>query len=120
MNIYNWSNGKDTGWDRFVKKIGDKPVIFDEELVSTSVSNIENHLKYQGYYNSKVTDSINTKNKKTTVQYNITIGKQYTIDSTEYIIVHELRSSGDADFIRIGIDERNNRRSIIEQVIKCL
>lgn len=86
MNIYNWSNGKDTGWDRFVKKIGDKPVIFDEELVSTSVSNIENHLRYQGYYNSKVTDSINTKNKKTTVQYNITIGKQYTIDSTEYII----------------------------------
>lgn len=86
LGIYNWSNGKGNGWDRFVKKIGQPPVIFDKELVSSSVSNIENHLKFQGYYNSKVTDSIVTKNKKTDVTYFITLGKQYVIDSTEYII----------------------------------
>lgn len=86
LNIYNWSNGKENGWDRFVKKIGQAPVIFDKCLVASSVSNIENHLKYQGYYNSQVRDSIATKNKKTTVSYFITLGKQYTIDSTEYII----------------------------------
>lgn len=86
MSIYNWSNGKGNGWDRFVKKVGDEPVIFDKALVASSVSNIENHLMYQGYYNSHVTDSIITKNKKTTVLYNIIIGKQYTIDSTEYVI----------------------------------
>ena len=84
--IYNWSNGKDNGWNRFLRKIGDEPVIFDKSLVSTSVTNIENHLKFQGYYNSSVSDSIYTKNKKTTVEYNILVGKQYTIDTTEYII----------------------------------
>ena len=86
LNIYNWSNGKDNGWDRFVKKIGQAPVIFDKGLVASSVSNIENHLKYQGYYNSEVTDSIETKNKKTSVTYFIKLGKRYTIDSTKYII----------------------------------
>ena len=85
LNIYNWSNGKDNGWDRFVKKIGQEPVIFDKGLVASSVSNIENHLKYQGYYNSEVTDSIETKNKKTSVSYFIKLGKRYTIDSTKYI-----------------------------------
>ena len=86
LNIYNWSNGKDNGWNRFVKKVGQEPVIFDKELVASSVSNIENHLKYQGYYNSEVTDSIETKNKKTSVTYFIKLGKRYTIDSTKYII----------------------------------
>lgn len=86
LSIYNWSNGKDNGWDRFVKKMGQAPVIFDRDLVASSVVNIQNHLEYQGYYNSHVTDSIFTKRKKTTVHYNILLGKQYIIDSTEYII----------------------------------
>ena len=29
INIYNWQNGKDKGWDRFVEKIGQAPVVFD-------------------------------------------------------------------------------------------
>ena len=86
MSIYNWSNGKDNGWDKFVKKMGQEPVIFDNKLVSSSVENIKNHLIYQGYYNSYVTDSVITENKKTTVHYNILLGKRYTIDSTEYVI----------------------------------
>ena len=97
LNIYNWSNGKDNGWDKFVKKIGQAPVIFDKDLVSSSVSNIENHLQYQGFYNSKVSSEIETKNKKTNVSYFITLGKRYTIDSTEYVIEDETLS---ADFYK--------------------
>lgn len=86
VNIYNWSNGKDNGWDRFVKKIGQAPVVFDESLVKSSVTNIENHLIYQGYYGSIVTDSISTEKRKTTVFYNIELGKRYIIDSIKFII----------------------------------
>lgn len=86
LNIYNWSNGKDNGWDRFVKKIGQEPVIFDPSLVNSTKSNIRNHLVYEGYYDSKVTDRTITKNKKTTVNYDITLGKQYLIDQISYEI----------------------------------
>ena len=86
MSIWNWSNGKDNGWDRFVKKVGHEPVIFEPSLVEDSRENILNHLQYQGYYNSKVRDSVVTRNKKTTVYYKINLGKQYIIDSVSYNI----------------------------------
>ena len=46
LNVYNWSNGKNKGWDRFVRKLGQAPVIFDRELVESSCENIDNHLIY--------------------------------------------------------------------------
>jgi len=86
LSVYNWKNGSNSGWDRFVQKIGQEPVIFDPSLVKSSKQNIENHLEYQGYYNSKVEDEIITEDKKTTVKYNVTLGKQYPIESIKYII----------------------------------
>lgn len=86
LNIYNWGNDKDTKWDRFTKKLGQAPVIFDTLLVERSKENILSHLEYSGYFNSEVSDSIVTKNKKTTVYYKISMGKQYPIDEIEYNI----------------------------------
>ena len=86
LNIYNWTNGKDNGWDRFVKKIGQEPVVFDKSLVADSRTNIMNHLTYQGYYNSSVRDSIVTNRKKTRVYYKVELGKQYNIDSISWNI----------------------------------
>ena len=71
LNIYNWQNGKGGGWDKFANKVGQPPVIFDSALVTSSKVNIFNHLVYDGYYNSTITDSIFTKRKKTSVQYGI-------------------------------------------------
>lgn len=84
--VYNWSNGKDDGWDRFVKKLGHAPVIFDPEQVESSIDNMENHLKYLGFYNSKVKDSVKIKGKKATVLYDVTLGKRYPISAIKYDI----------------------------------
>jgi len=37
LSIYNWSNGTGNGWDRFVTKLGQAPVIFDSSLVKKSL-----------------------------------------------------------------------------------
>ena len=29
LSVYNWKNGSNSGWDRFVQKIGQEPVIFE-------------------------------------------------------------------------------------------
>ena len=86
LNIYNRSSEKDNGWNRFLKRLGQPPVILDTSLIAESKENILDHLKYQGYYNSIVTDSVVTNKKKSTVHYNITLGEQYIIDSVTYII----------------------------------
>ncbi len=90
LNVYNWGNGKDNGWNKFVNKIGQAPVIFDQALVESSKSNMINHLIYDGYYNSSIKDSIVTDKKKTTVIYKVELGKQYIIDSISYSIADSL------------------------------
>lgn len=66
------------------RRMGRAPVLFDESQVSASVSNIKKHLDYLGYYNSTVNDYIETKDKKTTVNYVVTLGKSYKIDSVVF------------------------------------
>ena len=81
LNIYNWSNGKGTGWDRFVQKIGVAPVVYDSEMVGSSVENITRHLEYLGYFHSTVDTKIEVKKRKVYVGYYVTLGKQYPVKS---------------------------------------
>ena len=96
LSVYNWSNGKGKGWDKLVQKIGVAPVVYDAELVETSISNMENHLEYLGYYDSKVESQIKVKRKKVKVTYEVTLGKRYPISD----IVIDLPETGEftADF----------------------
>jgi outer membrane protein assembly factor BamA len=80
LSVYNWQNGKGKGWDKFVKKIGVAPVVFDSTLVAKSEENISKHLEYLGYFESDVKSEIKIKKKQAYVKYLITLGKQYKID----------------------------------------
>lgn len=83
--VYNWENGRDGGWDKFVHKIGTAPVIFDSLLISSSISNIDNHLQYLGYYGSTISHSVRYKGrKKVAVSYDVTLGKRFPIRSIGY------------------------------------
>ncbi len=84
--IYNWSNGTGNSWDKFVKSIGQAPVIYDSTLTVRSRDNLENHLEYLGYYNSLVAFESQTDSKKTTVTYSIFPGKRFIIRNIEYLI----------------------------------
>ncbi len=84
LSIYNWSNGNETGWDKFVRKIGQAPVIYDAALVESSIDNIMNHLEYQGYYGSSIETDIKVRKKKVSVSYNVKLGKRYPISSIAY------------------------------------
>lgn len=86
VNLYNWSNGKGKGWDRFVQKVGVPPVIYDPDLVDLSIDNLKNRLNYLGYYGSKVTSEIKVKKKKVEVTYNVTLGKKYPIKEINYVL----------------------------------
>ena len=79
INVYNWQNGKDGVWDKFVKKIGVEPVVYDSSKVEESIENISNRLEYLGYYGSKVEANLKLKKKKVFVNYEVTLGKRFPI-----------------------------------------
>jgi outer membrane protein assembly factor BamA len=79
INVYNWQNGKDGPWDKFVKRIGVEPVVYDSEKVEASIENISNRLEYLGYYGSKVESHLKLKKKRVFVHYDITLGKRFPI-----------------------------------------
>jgi len=85
--VYNWQNGKGGGWDKFVRKLGTEPVIYDSTLVLSSITNLKNHLDYLGYYNSSIDTSITQlKNKNVRVKYHVTLGKQYELHNIRYSV----------------------------------
>ena len=86
LSVYNWSDGKGKGWDKFVQKIGQAPVIYDADMVESSIESIAEHLEYQGYYGSVVEADVKVKKKKVSVSYDITLGKRYPISSIEYVL----------------------------------
>ena len=86
LSVYNWSNGKGKGWDKLVQKIGQVPVIYDADMVESSVDNICDHLEYQGYYGSQITPDIKVKGKRVYVTYNVTLGKRYPISDVRFVL----------------------------------
>lgn len=86
LSVYNWSNGKGKGWDKLVQKIGQAPVIYDADMVESTVGNILDHLEYQGYYGSEVETDISVKGKKVYVDYDVTLGKRYPITEMNIVL----------------------------------
>lgn len=80
LNIYNWSNGKGKGWDKFVRKIGVAPVVYEPDLVDKSIKNLEDHLDYLGYYGSSVDSEIKVKKRRVNVTYKVALGKRIPIE----------------------------------------
>ena len=89
LNIYNWQNGKGQGWDKFTQKLGVAPVVYDPDMVDSSIENLRNHLTYLGYYNSSITSDIAVKKKRVNVTYNVTLGKRYPIKKISYVLPDE-------------------------------
>ena len=53
-------------------------------MVDASIDNIKSHLDYLGFYNSDVSSEITKTGRRVKVQYTVTPGRQYRIDSIRY------------------------------------
>ena len=117
--VYNWNNGSDNGWDKFIRKIGKAPVVYDAEQVDNSIINIEDHLEYIGYYGSEVTSEIKVRKKKVTVSYNVTLGKRFPISEIKLILPSqgEFCNAFMADTSRMGL---RNGDYLAEQTLETI
>lgn len=93
LYVYNWSSREGS----LFRKLGTAPVVYDSLSVGTSVNNIQNHLEYLGWYGSKVSPQVTRSGKKVKVNYRVSPGKRYLVDS----LLWEIPGGGDfpADFM---------------------
>lgn len=77
--VYNWSGKSGSKWDRFVEKLGQEPVVYDESLVQQSIKGMITHLEYSGYYFSQIKSTTDVKGKNVSVEYEVSPGRQYPI-----------------------------------------
>ena len=85
LSVYNLSRKDKDNWiNRWLRSIGEEPVIFDKYARQKSASQIQLYLRNKGYYNSSVRDTTLLKKQKATNSFNITLNEPYRIRSINY------------------------------------
>lgn len=84
--VYNWTNGKGKLWDRLVQKIGVAPVVYNPDMVDSSIENMTDHLEYLGYYGSRIQSAIRVKRRNVSVTYMVDLGKQFPVKDIEIVL----------------------------------
>ena len=87
LGVYNMS-GNDTTkwWNRWVRKLGEAPVVYDSTLMQASVEQLEKAMVNKGFlYASASADTMrNDRKKKIQVNYHVHPGTQYIVDNIDY------------------------------------
>ncbi|MDR2926999.1 MAG: BamA/TamA family outer membrane protein [Cytophagaceae bacterium] len=86
LGLYNLS-GRDESKsiNRWLRQIGEAPVVFDSTLVERSVDQMQLYLNNQGYYQANVENTIYyTSKKKAKVVYSVNAGQRYRISRMTY------------------------------------
>lgn len=83
---YNFFHGpKDKGLGKWMQGLlGEEPVLYDEEITDKVSQLMSNRLFNNGYFWPSVVTQVDSSRKKATVNYNISPGNQYTINSFSY------------------------------------
>ncbi|MDE5850703.1 MAG: BamA/TamA family outer membrane protein [Muribaculaceae bacterium] len=130
LGFYNMSGNDSTNWwNRWMRKLGEPPVIYDPELSEASSSQLLQYLASKGYFNAAVdVDSVkNDKKKKIELTYNLTPGPRKIISKMEYEFpdsaVEAIVMADSARFLTypgqpLSRDVLENQRTLVADVLR--
>lgn len=86
MWIYSIAKPTDsTFWGNYWRRLGEAPVIYDEEKSRRTARQLQGLLQSKGCFNSTVTfDTLETDDKKITIGYHLTASPRFIIDEVTY------------------------------------
>ncbi|HEC42558.1 MAG TPA: outer membrane protein assembly factor [Bacteroides sp.] len=127
LGLYNLSGKKDNGFNRWLRKIGEPPVLYDRFETERNNKQINLYMRNKGYYDAVISDTVKTRKKQAQVTYNILPGQPYTIRSVAYFLedtsiqsiflpdtVNTLVKRGD----NFDVDVMQNERLRIETLLR--
>lgn len=86
LAFYNMSGTKDNRWNKFMRKIGTPPVIYDSTLMEKSRSEILKAMNNRGYMEAEVEVDTFIKKRKIKVTYNVKSNTPYRLNRVVYNI----------------------------------
>lgn len=87
LRIYNMARDRVSWMSRWLRTIGEEPVILDTMLTAQTTENLQRFLVSKGYHSSRVADSIILKKKKKAeVYYTIKLGDAHVVNSVGYVV----------------------------------
>ena len=123
LGLYNLSGNDTTKWyNRWVRKAGTPPVIYDPELMENSRLQMERAMNNRGYMAARVEADTLSKGKRMDVTYRVSTHEPHYINDIDYLIpndtisrlierrysAHSLLKKG-ANFDRNVLDEERQR-----------
>jgi outer membrane protein assembly factor BamA len=85
LSVYNLSReNKNNWWNRWLRTIGEEPVILDEFQTAKTADQLRLYLVNKGYYNAVVYDTTIYKTKKAKIIYNLELHEPYLISDVKY------------------------------------
>jgi len=134
LKMYNFGSSKKNPsknerkkWRKYLRKIGEAPVLLDSVEIEKSCNNIKKYLNNKGYYNCVVNYEVKFKKKKATVIYIITPNAPFEINNVfinadDVEIDNFLNNSKAISFLKNGnnldIDVINKERNRITTLLR--
>lgn len=85
MGLYNLSNpDKQSGFQNWLRKIGEPPVVYDSNLANKSKLQLATYLYNKGYHSAVVKDSLEFSGRKVRLLYHVDMGEPYMVDELEW------------------------------------
>ena len=113
LYVYNLSGRDSTKWgNKFLRRIGDAPVIYSEEEALRSEEEITKAVHNMGYMAATVKRSTKIKKKKIKLYYDVTAGKPYIVRTIKYDITDPkiagiLKRDSAGSLLKEGIDRKS-------------
>lgn len=87
LGLYNLSDiEKEKGIHSWLRKVGEEPVVFDPYAAARSVDQIESYISSKGYFDGRVSETIETVKRQSSVNYNVDITTPYLMRNINYEI----------------------------------
>lgn len=85
LGLYNLAGEeKDNGFSRWLRQIGEPPVVYNRDLKANTSQQLEMFLFNKGYFNAAVSDTTLFKKQKAKVIYEVQPGDPYYINNVNY------------------------------------
>lgn len=81
LHVYDMAGKKDNWWNRTLKKMGEAPEVFDEELAASSMLYLSRAMHNMGYFDASVDTTMEVKKRKLKLTYNVTAREPYMLRS---------------------------------------
>ena len=85
LALYNLSSpSKENGFNNWLRRIGEPPAIYDEDLKIRSTEQLSLYMRNKGFYEAEVTDTTLYKNQRAKVYFKVVPNQPYRIRNINY------------------------------------